>query len=105
MLGQPRGHRRVGLDHQLQHRLDQRQPDDAPDRLGRRRPQALGTERRLGTGDDGRLAVDQRAVAVEDDQANRRFRRIERHTSFRPLVQAAAGQLGVVEAEPAQTLA
>jgi hypothetical protein len=47
------------------------QADDPADRLRPRRRQALGPERRLGTGDDGGLAVDQRAVAVEDDEADR----------------------------------
>ena len=68
VLGQPLTERGVRHGRQLLHRLGQGQAHDPPDRLGRRRRQALGAEGRLGAGDDAGLAVDERAVAVEHNQ-------------------------------------
>ena len=48
----------------------ERQADDAHHGLARGREKALGDEGRVHGGDDVMLAVDERAVAVEDDEVH-----------------------------------
>src|SRR3546814_15688509 len=55
---------RLGKQHP--HRLDQAQPDDAADRGARGRVDAVRGERFLDRAADVGLAVDERAIAIED---------------------------------------
>ena len=69
--------RLVGLWQQHLHRLDEAEPDDPADVATRRRDEPGLLERPLARDADIRLAVDERAVAIEHGKADHEsFQRI-----------------------------
>ena len=75
------------IRHERRHGFDQAEPDHPPRNFGRRDFQAMLGEGLGQRGMDGRAAVDQRPVAIENGEAVHRpgqWRRIASATSLRP---------------------